>query len=79
MEIECLDARTIMNFTRANVANYVYCNEYTLREGLGAAKLFVGVSRNYVTVNNKGGATCISTKQIPKASSLVIKLIQILP
>ena len=50
-----------------------------MRERLGAAKLFVGVTRNDVTVNNKGGATCSSTKQILKASSLVTKLIQILP
>ena len=30
---------------------------YTSREGLGTAKLFVGVTRNDVTVNSKGGAT----------------------
>ena len=79
MEIECLGARTIVKFRSRKCCKSRYYSEYTLREGLGAAKLFVGVSRNDVTVNNKGGATCISTKQIPKASSLVIKLIQILP
>ena len=47
--------------------------------GLGTAKLFVGVAGNGVTVNNKGGTTCINTKQLLKGSSLVIKSIQSLP
>ena len=34
-----------------------------LRKGLGAAKLFVGVAGNDVTVNNKGGVTCSSIKK----------------
>ena len=44
------------------------------REGLGTAKLSVGRAGNVVTVDNKGGATCNNTKQLPQASSLVIKL-----
>ena len=52
---------------------------HTPWEGLGTAKLFVGVAVNGITVNNKGGTTCINTKQLLKSSSLVIKLIQSLP
>ena len=33
-------------------------HRYTPGEGLGTAKSFVDVAYNYVTVNNKGGATC---------------------
>ena len=44
-----------------------------MREGVGIAKLSVGVTGNYVTVNIKGGATH-NIKQL-----LIIKLIQILP
>ena len=40
----------------------------TPREGLGTAKLFVGVVGNDVTVNNKGGATYNNNKQSLKAS-----------
>ena len=35
---------------------------YTPREELGTAKLFVGMTRNDVTVNIKGGATCNNNK-----------------
>ena len=61
--------------------NYcVYCTvSYTPREELGTAKLFVGVTGNGVTVNIKGAATCNNNKQLLQGSSLVIKLIQILP
>ena len=52
---------------------------YIPREWLGTAKLFMGVARNDVTVNNKGGATCNNTKQLLEASSLVAMLIQNLP
>ena len=40
---------------------------YTPREGLGTAKLFVGMALNYVTVNNKSEATCNNTKQLLQA------------
>ena len=43
------------------------------REWLGTAKLFMGVARNYVTVNNKYGATCNNPKQLLKASSMLIQ------
>ena len=36
-------------------------HRYTPGEGLGTAKSFVDVAYNYVTVNNKGGATCNNT------------------
>ena len=49
------------------------------RKGPGTAKLFVGVAGNDVKTNIKGGATCNNSKQLVKASSLVMKLIQILP
>ena len=52
---------------------------YTPREWLGTAKLFMGVARNDVTVNNKGESTCNNTKQLLEASSLVTMLIQNLP
>ena len=39
----------------------------------------VGMSGNEVIVNVKGGATCSNTKQILNVSSVIIKLIQILP
>ena len=41
---------------------------YTPREELGAAKLFVGMAVNDVTVNNKGGATYNNTIQLLKTS-----------
>ena len=37
---------------------------FTPREELGTAKLFVGVTGNDVTVNNKGGATGNNNKKI---------------
>ena len=47
------------------------------REGLATARLFVDMVSNYVTVNNKGGATCSNTKQLLQASSLVINIASI--
>ena len=38
-----------------------------------------GRLRNDITINIKGGATCNINKQLHQASSLVKKLIQILP
>ena len=43
------------------------------------AILFMGVARNDIIVNIKGGATCNNSKQLLQVSSLVVKLIQILP
>ena len=45
---------------------------YTLREGLGTAKLFVGMTWNNITVKIKGGATRNNSKQLLQASSLVV-------
>ena len=50
---------------------------YTPREGLDAAKLFMGVAGNDVRVDIKVGLH-ITIKQLLQGSSLVVKLIQIL-
>ena len=39
-----------------HISRLLHCD--TPREGFGAAKLFVGMARDDVTVNNKGGAAC---------------------
>ena len=72
VEIERNGAETIVKYCSRKFCMSHLLHWYTLREGLGTAKLFVGVTGNNVTVNNKGGATCNNTKQLLQASSLVI-------
>ena len=48
----------------AQIPHIVFIELLYPREEFGTAKVFVGVTENDVTVNNKGGATCNNNKKI---------------
>ena len=77
--MEGIGAKTIVKFCLREFRISRLLQRHTPREGLGTAKLFVGMAGNVVTVNNKGWTTCINTKQLLQGSSFIIKLIQSLP
>ena len=52
---------------------------YTPKEEHGTQKLFMGLARNDITINNKGGAARNNSKEFLQASSLVLMLTPILP
>ena len=74
-KIECYGVETIVKFCLQKVPILSLLYWYTLKEGLGTAKWFVGVVGNDVKSKHKGGAAHNNSKQLLQAS-LVIKLIQ---
>ena len=77
--VERNGVETIVQFCSQKVLISSLLYWYNPREGLGTAKLFMGVAWNDITVNSNGGATRNNSKHLCQASSFGIKLIQILP
>ena len=68
---------TIMKFCLHEFRVSHLLHYYTLRKGLGMAKLFMDMTENEIIVNSKVGATCINCKQITSSMFTCIKLIQV--
>ena len=49
---------TVVKFAHKKSSYEVYCTDTPREEGLGTAKLFMGMVTNDVTVSVKGGAIC---------------------
>ena len=57
-------AETVVKFCSCKFHRSHLLYRYTLREGLGTAKLLMDVARIDIIVNIKGGATCSNSKQL---------------